>query len=135
MSSHPLLLAAAPTAGLSESSGILETLEFQVVGLVIVLGALATLYLLCAALGWFFRHANRPAATTQAAAQPAGDGVAAPTEVATEPGDAPAPVVVIAAAVAAVVAHPHRLLRVSPAPLGWSLEGRRQLLTSHQLRH
>ena len=44
------------------------------------------------------------------------------------------PVVVIAAAVATVLARPHRVVQVRPVTAGWSLEGRRQQLVSHQLR-
>ncbi|HEY3452015.1 MAG TPA: hypothetical protein VGK67_36990 [Myxococcales bacterium] len=46
------------------------------------------------------------------------------------------PIAVIAAAVAAAVDQPHRIVSVSlePRQLAWSIEGRRQLLTSHQIR-
>lgn len=50
--------------------------------------------------------------------------------------EAEVPLAVIAAAVAAAVGRPHRLVSVDLAPrqLAWSIEGRRQLLTSHQIR-
>jgi hypothetical protein len=44
------------------------------------------------------------------------------------------PIVVIAAAIAAVLARPHRIVQVRHVTAGWSLEGRRQQLVSHQLR-
>ncbi|MGC4120723.1 MAG: hypothetical protein QM765_40325 [Myxococcales bacterium] len=65
---------------------------------------------------------------------------AAAAVAASAPGQAPAadevPVAVIAAAVAAVVDQPHRVVSVSLATRqsAWSIEGRRQLLTSHQIR-
>ena len=46
-------------------------------------------------------------------------------------------VVVIAAAVAATLSKPHRIVKIrglTPAELGWSLEGRAQQHQSHQLR-
>jgi hypothetical protein len=145
MSPLPTLLAAAPSTALPEHPSLLENLEFQAVGLVIVMGALTMLYLICAALGALFRQAERAAAsraaakrvaTTHAAAgdrrDDAADGV---DDGVGGPADAAIPIAVIAAAVAAVVDGPHRLVKVAPASAGWSLEGRRQLLTSHQLRH
>jgi hypothetical protein len=59
----------APSTALPERPSLLENLEFQAVGLVIVLGALFTMYLLCALVGRF----SAPSAPARArpAAQPA----------------------------------------------------------------
>ncbi len=118
--------AAAPSTALSADPGLLETLEFQAVGLLIVMGTLFLLYLVCAGIGAAFQAAERsrrPAPVQPVASSEPAD--AAPADV---------PVVLIAAAVAAVVDQPHRVVKVEPVAAGWSLEGRRQLLTSHQPR-
>jgi hypothetical protein len=132
MSLLPRLLAAAPSTALSERPSVLENLEFQAVGLLIVVGALTALYLICGALGFVFRRLEQtrraPPLATGAphAPDPAPAAAAATAE--------EVPLVAIAAAVAAVVCQPHRLVKVAPPPSGWSLEGRRQLLGSHRLR-
>jgi hypothetical protein len=140
-----LLAAAAPSTALPEQPTLLENLEFQAVGLVIVLGALTMLYLICAVLGALFRRAESAAAKRESArrAAPMHDDGAPASDEAARADDAAAvasaeteiPVVVIAAAVAAVLDRPRRLVKVVPVSAGWSLEGRRQLLTSHQPRH
>jgi len=116
----------APSTALPEHPGLLETLEFQGVGLVIVLGALTGIYLLCAGIGVLFERFQRARLAPRQVA---------PAPEATRARRAEVPVVAIAAAVAAVVGgRPHRVVSVATASAGWSLEGRRQQLTSHQLR-
>jgi len=71
------------------------------------------------------------------AGQPSEQPAEAPAPEVPAPAATPEiPLAVIAAAVAAAVDQPHRLVSVSLAPrhLAWSFEGRRQLLTSHQIR-
>lgn len=139
MTSSMLVLGAslAPSTALPDHPGLLENLEFQAVGLVIVMGALLAMYLLCAGVGAFFQRVERARLAPRPAAQPA-PAVASPEAAQATPtatAAAEVPVVVIAAAVAAAVGgKPHRVVSVAPTSAGWSLEGRRQLLISHQLR-
>lgn len=125
-----LLTGAAMGQALPAHPTLGENLSFQLVGLTIVLGALYVLYLLCAGVGLLFQRLEtrqitrgHATATTMAGNEPA---------IATAPHD-DVPIAVIAAAVAAAVERPHRLLEVRPQPQAWSLEGRRLITTSHQL--
>lgn len=124
------VLAAAGPA-LPPNPTLLENLEFQLVGLVIVMGALTALYLLCAAVGRLF---TRLEARAPAVAGAPASGAQAPAPAPLEDAPTAEHAALIAAAVAATVVQPHRIVAVKPAASGWSLEGRRQLLTSHQLK-
>lgn len=133
MSHLGLVLATAvpatlpPSTALPAHPGLWENLEFQLVGLCIVMGALFGLYLLCAAIGRLFQLAGK-----QAAARAGRRDVA---DAALSAGTVPHEhLAVIAAAIAGFVDEPHRLIEISPTPDGWSAEGRRQQLASHQTR-
>ena len=124
--------AAAPSTALPDHPGLWENVQFQLVGLTIVLGALSCLYLLCAAVGLLFKSAER-AGTSPAVAPADGPGeVVAPD--ASELAPPEVLVVVIAAAVAAVLDEPYRLVSIDPATGAWATEGRRQIFVSHKLR-
>lgn len=136
-----LILDSAPlaaTAGIDPKNWtFLQNLEFALLGMLIVMAALATLWLLCEATGFFFKRLEARTATQQAAAMPA-PATQAPLAVVIPAAPARAeegavPVVVLAAAVAAVIDQPHRVIEVRPASAAWSMEGRRQQLGSHQL--
>jgi hypothetical protein len=118
-----------PSTALPEQASILDILEFQGVGLVIVMGALLMMYLLCAAIGLVFQRLERARKPRMAPL-----GVVSPGGFGTAQASPDIPLVVIAAAVAAVEVMPHRIVEVKPASAGWTLEGRRQLLASHLLR-
>ena len=122
-------LAAAPAAAGAATRHVsfTENLEFLFVGLLIVMGTLAALWILCELLGSVFKLlAARQAARAACEAPPLEAPVAGP-------GPDAVPIVVIAAAVAAVLEQPHRVVEIRPASIAWSLEGRRQQLGSHKL--
>lgn len=124
-------LASAPAAAGAADRHVsfAENLEFLLVGFVIVMATLAALWLLCEAVGAFFKwQAARAEAAARAASEASATTVPAAPESARE-----VPIPVIAAAVAAVVDQPHRVVEIKPVSIAWSLEGRRQLLTSHKL--
>lgn len=121
----PLLAVAAdPDLG--------ESFRFQVTGLLVVLTALGALCVLIALIGRFFLAAERRTRAAAASERHAG--------VATGGGAVPPEIqAVIAAAVAAVLQGRHFAVRavhyVEPDQRrAWSLEGRRQIYASHQVR-
>lgn len=109
-----------------------EHVVYQLAAVVVVFFALFSLYMLCAAFGSLFQrvlpapgHAQPPDAETPAHAAPsAGDELTA----------------VIAAAVAAVIDQPHRVLSVQPVQIAgnwmnaWAMEGRYSHFSSHKVR-
>jgi len=135
----------------------LECLEFQGVGLIIVLTALAMLWLICELAGTAFRstsvkqvqamgggevfddEAERGAVDAAiVAAVHATVGPGARIVSATPVGDDPAITAAVAAAVGVVVGPGHRVLsvRVMPDPsrAAWAAEGRRQQFESRKVR-
>ena len=128
LSSLTTLASAAAGGGASKQVTFTENVEFLLVGFVIVMVALSALWLLCEAVGGFFKwQAARAEASARAASE--ATAAAAPAEEAPEA----VPVPVIAAAVAALVDQPHRVVEIKPASIAWSMEGRRELLRSHKL--
>ncbi|MCA9248897.1 MAG: OadG family protein [Planctomycetales bacterium] len=100
-------------------------IPLAIMGILVVFLALS---LLATFIGLLPRLLPRPA-TAPIAAEPteaAGDEISEET------------LAVIAAAVAATLDRPHRIVRISgltPQDLGWSLEGRLQHHQSHKIRH
>ncbi|HCF56464.1 MAG TPA: hypothetical protein DFS52_00505 [Myxococcales bacterium] len=129
LSSLTTLASAAAGGGAPKQVSFTENLEFLLVGFVIVMVTLSALWLLCEAVGVFFKWQAARAEARARAASPA-TAAAAPAR-----ADSPVaiPVPVIAAAVAALVDQPHRVVEIKPASIAWSMEGRRQLLSSHKL--
>ncbi|MBI5547683.1 MAG: OadG family protein [Deltaproteobacteria bacterium] len=123
-------VAGAPSTALPAHPTLLQNLEFQLVGLVIVMGALLLMYLLCAGIGQLFQRAEGVRKVSVRASEHGATAQLEPVPAAVDE----VPIVAITAAVAAVVEAPHRVVEVKPVAVGWSIEGRRQLLTSHQLR-
>jgi len=104
-------------------------MNYQAVGLLILLGALVYLWLMVNRLNRTLRLLE------QRAARPG----SVPTALATPPVDATEDGVVaaIAAAVALVIGRPHRIVAVHPdaeAQHAWSAEGRREIYHSHKVR-
>lgn len=135
----PPLLAAvaepdeiAPDEAAAEAEAIEwgAILQFELVGVIIVLGTLTLLWLLCECIGFLFKRAaaaaeRRAAATAAAQAPPP-----APADDADE-----IPVAAIAAAVAyALEQRPHRIVAIGAGTSNWSAEGRREHFLSHRVR-
>ncbi|TVR48682.1 MAG: hypothetical protein EA425_13895 [Puniceicoccaceae bacterium] len=126
-----------PVLALSEHPTLLEDIQYQLVGFFIVLLTLISIWLTLEVLGRLFRAAAaRKAAAAEAAAA---DAAARPDPL------EPQVVAAIAAAVDVVVRDPHRILSVTLAPdqpsslpsvqqTAWSVEGRRQIYSSHKVR-
>lgn len=117
------LLAAA----LPDHPGFLESVGYQLNGLIVVFTALAGIWLMLEIVGRAFRRAEARAAVP--AAPPAGRPVAA--------AGAPSPEVVaaVAAAAQAALGTGARVTAVVPVPANpWAHEGRREIFTSHHVR-
>jgi Na+-transporting methylmalonyl-CoA/oxaloacetate decarboxylase gamma subunit len=105
-------------------------MNYQTVGMLILLGALAYLWLVV----------NRLSRTVQTLGQrvspPAPTPAAPPMTSAAETPDEGV-IAAIAAAVAIVLRAPHRIVAVQPdsgAQHAWSAEGRREIYLSHKIR-
>jgi Na+-transporting methylmalonyl-CoA/oxaloacetate decarboxylase gamma subunit len=113
-------------AALPEHPALLESVAYQLNGLIVVFGALASIWLALELIGRLFRR----------------QGEAAPAAVPSPAPAAPAPVGVPPEVVAAVTAAVHvalgervRVTAVVPVPVTpWAHEGRREIFTSHHLR-
>ena len=111
-----------------------DAIQYQIVGLTIVMLALGGLSLACGALGYLFRALESRGKKVIAAPEPS-----TPVEV-----REPLPIVaVIAAAVATTISAPHRIKTICLEPedrkwdtrlSAWSVEGRKQITSSHKLR-
>lgn len=112
---------------LFQDSGI----PLAIMGITVVFAALVLVSLFISWLPRLMRrldgmYAEEEVKRATAAPQPDADAIPEET------------LVVIAAAVAAVVTSPHRVVRIrglTPEDLGWSLEGRIQHHTSHKIQH
>lgn len=107
-------------------------MNYQAVGLLIMLGALVYLWLTVNRLNRTLRLLEQRTAHPVSASP-------APSALATPPADAieEGVVAAIAAAVALVVRRPHRIVAVHPdaeAQHAWSAEGRREIYHSHKVR-
>ena len=131
----PLLvsLPAPVLAAIGGHPGLWEDLRYQTVGLVVVLGALAAIWLVLEVVGAGFRRLERARAPVRV------DPAARPPAAADEAAIPPEVVAVIAAAIHASVDTPHRIVAVQLADQGaghtaWSVEGRREIYRSHRVR-
>lgn len=122
MNTHLLTLAAViPGASLPDSPTFWETIQFQLTGLSIVMTALAGLWFMSAMVGWLFKQVEqrrKPVVTPNP-----------------EPAAVDAPAAVIAAAVAAIIDEPHRIVSMAPATGNnpWTSHGREQIFSSHKV--
>lgn len=112
-------------------------MNFQTVGMLILLGVLVYLWLVVHRLGRTVHQLERrPLPSVSTPPAPAVPNTpAAPTPVA-EAADAGV-IAAIAAAVAVVVRRPYRIVTIQPdtgAQLAWSAEGRRAIYLSHRIR-
>ncbi len=123
-------------ATLPEFPSVLESLQFQFTGLIVVFVALGSIWGLLETTGWIFRRLT-PLQSGTPAVQPA----PAPSAAATTPGQAvpaevpPEILAVIAAAVHVMTdGQPHRIITVTPhdPSFDWAREGRRAIFASHK---
>jgi Na+-transporting methylmalonyl-CoA/oxaloacetate decarboxylase gamma subunit len=121
---------------MSASSEILTIhLPYQLIGMAVVIVALAGLCFLCALAGWFFARRDRRAAAPPLPAP-------APPSIPSEPpANDPRLLAAIAAAVSvALEEHAHTIVDIAPAakinPMtsAWAMEGRFQHFSSHKFR-
>ena len=140
-----LTLASLPLAeALPAKPGLLESLGYQLNGIIVVFLALASIWLLLEIIGRVFKLVNAksaasgprtaPAVATPAPATPAPSPTpAAATPVA--PGLAPDLVAAIVAAVHVAVGQHARVAQIVPIMTNtWARDGRRQIFSSHQPR-
>jgi Na+-transporting methylmalonyl-CoA/oxaloacetate decarboxylase gamma subunit len=121
---NPLLLFPL-AAALPEHPALLESVAYQLNGLIVVFGALASIWLALELIGRFFRR--------QGEAAPA--AVPSPAPVATPAGVPPEVVAAVTAAVHVALGERVRVAAVVPVPVTpWAHEGRREIFTSHHLR-
>jgi Na+-transporting methylmalonyl-CoA/oxaloacetate decarboxylase gamma subunit len=127
-------LALQPIA---QSHSFWDALPYMM-GMLVVMVALAILWGICAATGWVTcrlmpaarpKSAEAPAPASQTAAEPQTKGIAEdPNEI------SPEILAVIAAAVATTVGKPHRIISIKPMSTSWERAGRQSVLTSHRIR-
>ncbi|HLP06673.1 MAG TPA: OadG family protein [Opitutaceae bacterium] len=124
-------------AGLPPHPEFLESITYQVVGLVVVFSALGAIWLLMELMGALFRAADaRRARPLPAAPLPS-------TATATAGDLRPELIAVITAAVHSSIDSAATIVAITPVAahqetnlnlLAWSSEGRRQIFASHKLR-
>jgi Na+-transporting methylmalonyl-CoA/oxaloacetate decarboxylase gamma subunit len=127
--SPALLLAATAT----ERIPFLENLNYQAVGMVIVMGALGFLAVAVAGLGRAIRALEQKLAAPVPVVALA---VTSPgTSAAAAAADDPKLYAAIIAAVSVSLGARHRVISVTPTELSaWSVEGRRSIFQSHRVR-
>lgn len=119
-----------------EFPSALESIRYQVTGLMVVFIALGLLWVLMEILGAFFRRLAAAEAASKAAAQAATPAAPA-VQVASAPPDlSHHALVAIVAAIHSTLDHrPLRIVSVQPAEHhDWSREGRRDIFSSHRVR-
>lgn len=133
----PSFVSLPLAAALAEKPGVLETLGYQLNGLIVVFLALASIWLLLEIIGHFFKRMPHeepqvlPVAAPKAAPAPA----KAPAAPAAAPGLAPELIAAITVAVHHVLGERARVSAIVPVPsTSWASEGRRQIFSSHQPR-
>lgn len=110
-------------------------LNYQTIGLAVVLVALAALALACAALGLAFKTLDRKAEKDAKATPPAPGGA---------PALDPAHAAIIAAVVSTLIDQPHRIIGARKLATSgdwtrfmlstWAVEGRSAIFSSHKVR-
>ena len=122
-----------PIGVLPEKPTLVETIAYQVNGLIVVLLALGMIWGLMEVIGLIFRNRQQAPAPVAAAS------ASAPAESITVGAPEAVPdhvTVIIAAAVATVLrGKPHRIHAIATASeIDWAREGRRQIFASHKVR-
>jgi Na+-transporting methylmalonyl-CoA/oxaloacetate decarboxylase gamma subunit len=120
---------------LSEHPRFVDSIAFQLNGLIVVFAALCSIWILMEIIGFFFKRAE---ARKKAAILPhSGEAVATETPPVEAPDEVPAPVMAIIAASVAMTfqGRPHRIEAITPEhAVDWAREGRRQIFASHRVR-
>ena len=124
-------------AEITNQPGFWEQLGFQAAGILVVMLALATLWITVTSIGRVFTAGASAARKQAARAVPA--TAATTPESAAQPADGQVPaetIAVIAAAVAIACERPVRIVTVAPTEesRAWSAEGRREHVHSHRVR-
>ncbi|MBB5352477.1 Na+-transporting methylmalonyl-CoA/oxaloacetate decarboxylase gamma subunit [Haloferula luteola] len=115
-------------ANLPTHPTINQSLEFLLVGQVLVLFVLGVLMLFITLNGLAFSRAPKP---KPAVAPTASAPLAAPVPVT---GNEAIPAVIAAAVHIALEGQPHQIVYMAPSRDGWAHEGRRQIFSSHRVR-
>lgn len=131
-------------AALAEKPSVLETLGFQLNGMIVVFLALASIWLFLEIVGRFFKRsaAEKSAAAVAAPAAAVPVPVSAPAAPASgrapavPAGLAPELLAAITVAVHVTLGDRARVQAIVPVPLtqAWAHDGRRQIFASHQPR-
>jgi Na+-transporting methylmalonyl-CoA/oxaloacetate decarboxylase gamma subunit len=122
-------------ATLPEYPGVLESLQFQFTGLIVVFIALGSIWGLLETTGWIFRRLSPPASAAPVAQTPAPPDMAPAVNGAATQEVTPEVMAVIAAAVHVMTdGSPHRIITVTPhdPAFDWAREGRRAIFASHK---
>lgn len=138
-----MMLHALPiAASLPDRPGLLDSLSYQLVGLIVVFTALGSIWILMEAMGYLFRGIERRGQQRLVAAALAAP--AAPLVPSRTPsGIAPEVIAVITAAAHASLQAGEHIIAIVPLEragdhniqlLAWSSEGRRQHFGSHKVR-
>lgn len=137
----PTLVSLPVAAALAEKPSVLETLGYQLNGVIVVFLALASIWLFLEIVGRFFKRSEAEKSATVAAAPvvPAPVPAAAPASSrapAVPAGLAPELLAAITVAVHVTLGDRARVQAIVPVPLtqAWAHDGRRQIFASHQPR-
>jgi Na+-transporting methylmalonyl-CoA/oxaloacetate decarboxylase gamma subunit len=140
----PTLVSLPVAAALAEKPTVLETLGFQLNGMIVVFLALASIWLFLEIVGRFFKRSEAKKSAAAATAPAAAVPVPAPAPAAPAPSRAPAvPAGLAPELLAAITVAVHvtlgdraRVQAIVPVPLtqAWAHDGRRQIFASHQPR-
>lgn len=123
-------LRALLAAALADHPGWLDSIGYQINGLIVVFVALGLIWGMLELMGLLFRRTGR-----KSISMPAAIPVVAPAAVVPE-GVTLEQVAAISAAIELVLDAPHRIEAIMPAEpvLDWAHEGRRQIFASHKTR-
>ncbi len=133
------LIASVTNEPVGTGKILTHFVPFQVVGMLVVMIALALLSGLCMAMGFWFGR-SKSSKTTEAQPLPTPNATSTTPPVVDEDVTDPRIVAVIAAAITAVLDQPHRIIDIHAAgqPAGmtnaWAIEGRFQHFSSHKFR-
>lgn len=132
----PSLVSLPLAAALPDKPGILETLGYQLNGLIVVFLALASIWLLLEIIGHFFKRLPHEEPQVLPVAAPRVASAAAPAAAPAAPaGLTPELIVAVTAAVHHVLGDRVRISAIVPmSSNSWAREGRRQIFSSHQPR-
>lgn len=135
MSTPPYIFPTV--AALPAYPTLLESVGFQLVGLIVVFTALGLIWMMLEITGAWFRHLaaslkNKPAIIAPGSTS----AVAPPPAPAANTDEAHLPVIIAAAVHSMLQGRRHRIVAITTAPehQAWSVEGRRHIFSSHKVR-